>query len=140
MPTKSQPPLQLTTQPSVRLRQFIVVVHVLALAACLANALAVMYKIGLIVFVAGHYCRTRMHNKSQAWQIRHDDTKGWQIWIDGQFQVINILGSTVTTTIVILLHFYSKDRGRQNIAIPYDALPTDDFRQLIARLRTSTTK
>ncbi len=137
---KSQPPLQLTLQPSTRLKQFLIIVHTLALAACMANALAPVFKIGLAAVVGVHFGFTHKRLKNEYWIIRHTDVNGWETLIDGQFEAIQILDSTVITTFVIFLHFKYRSKVKCHIAVLSDALATDDYRQFIVRLKTTRIK
>lgn len=137
---KIQPPLQLALQPSCRIRQFIVIIHVLALAACVFNALAVLYKIGCVVSVALHFWYSSKNINLEPKGIRHDEVTGWQVLVNGQFIAINIINSTVVTTFAIFLHFKYPDGKRVNIFIPSDSLANGAYRQLIVRLKTTTAK
>nr|WP_143341547.1 protein YgfX [Crenothrix polyspora] len=137
---KSQPLLQLTLQSSTRLKKFIIILHVLALAACMANALAAVFKMVLAAFVGVHFWFTHKRLKNEYWEIRHTDAGGWEALINGQFEAIRILDSSVITTFVIFLHFKYRNTVRCNLVILSDALIADDYRQFIVRLKTTSAK
>jgi hypothetical protein len=137
---KYQPALILTFTPSVRLKHLLIIVHIIALAACLLAYIPVMFKIGLVVCVAVHFRWSDKCLKQQHWQIRHTDENGWEALIDGQFIAINILSSTVITTVVIVLHFEYQNTIKCHLAILNDALNADNYRQFIVRLKTTDIK
>lgn len=137
---KFQPPLQLVLQPSARLKKFIVIIHLLALTACMTNALTPIFKMGLAAIVGVHFWFTRQRLKNEHWVITHNDAGGWEAFINGQFEAIQILDSTVITRVVVFLHFKYRNTVRCNIIILSDALAADDYRQFIVRLKTTRVK
>lgn len=137
---KTEPSLTLAVAPSARLNTCLIMVHVFALTACMANALPIFAKVGLVVGVIIHFLIINKRLKNQCWTIRHSDAFGWQVFIDGQFETIQILYSTVITTFVILLHFQYKNGTRCHLAVLNDALTTADYRQFIVRLKTTQSK
>lgn len=133
-----QPTLQLVIQPSIRLKHYLILIHALALIACLANALAMLYKMILLGMAGVHFVFSwRQYINGRHLAIRHSDVAGWEVLLDHGYEPIKVLGSTVTTTFAIFLHFTGRDNVRHNAIILNDALSADDYRQLLVRLRTA---
>lgn len=134
----SQPTLQWVIQSSTRLRHYLILIHVLALVACLANALAMLYKMLLLGVVIMHFRFSwRKYINSRHLAIRHSDVAGWEVLLGHRYEPIKVLGSTVTTTFAIFLHFTGHNNARHNAIILNDALFADDYRQLLVRLKTA---
>jgi hypothetical protein len=140
MPKKIQAQLTLAIVPSQRLKYGLVVVHILAVIACLINALPLVVKTGLALAVAGYYLFISKRLAHECWTIRHSDFFGWQILVNGQFEAIKILDSTVLTPFAIFLHFRYNSAKKGYLALFNDALTNDDFRQCVVRLKTTRTK
>lgn len=129
---KLEPVLILNLTSSPRLNRLLMLLHLLALIACVANALAMPIKILIFVTVMVHgYWLKQQLLKPQP-VIQHSSEQGWQI--DGQPMQIN--ASTVISTLAIFLH-YTVAGKRQHLLIANDALNTDGYRQLIVRLKTT---
>lgn len=63
--------------------------------------------------------------------IKHSEKLGWQISNGGDFEVVEILTSTVITTVFIFLQIQDKP----TIIIANDALSEDDYRRFIVKLK-----
>jgi hypothetical protein len=137
---KCEPPLILAILPSARLKQCLGIFHVLALIACMANTLPLVFKMALMAGIAVHYGFIHKRVLNQCHTIRHTDVFGWQIGVDGQFEAMQVLDTTVLTRFVIFLHYKYQNTVRCNIAIPCDALTADDYRQFMVRLKTTRAK
>lgn len=134
----SQASLQWFIQSSAWLRHYLILVHGLVWMACLVNALALSYKLILLGVVGVHFAFSwSRHTKNRRLAIRHSHVAGWEVSLGQGYEPINVLGSTVTTTFAIFLHFTTRDNVRHNALILNDALLADDYRQLLVRLRTA---
>lgn len=144
---KNQISLLITLGVSKRLKNCVFFIHALALAACLANALALTVKVGLCALIVMH-CRLavrRLNNENHT--IRYSEALGWELSGGHDFESIQILKSTVITTQVLFLHFkYSfqtqpwKSFHIKTLLILNDALTDDDYRFLIVKLKTTAIK
>ncbi len=136
MPKKHDLPLLLELKPSQRLKLLLVVMHGLALAASIANALPVAVKLALLAGLCLHFWFVIKRFKSEQRIIKHSDALGWEVSYGNDFESIQILNSTVITVFAIFLHF-KNSAGKQSMLIVNDALTEDDYRRLIVRLKTA---
>lgn len=144
MSKKYQPALLLTLKPSKRLKQIVVVVHILALGACIANILAIAVKIGLVAIICLHlWLAVRRLNAEQP-TIKYTETFDWEISEGHDFVPIEILKSTVITTCVLFLHFKQRSRNgfrkpgaKKTVLVLKDMLTEDDYRSLTVKLKTA---
>ncbi|MGZ8236817.1 MAG: protein YgfX [Methylobacter sp.] len=139
MPKKHEPSLSVELQPSRRLKQLLVIMHLLALASSIANALPVIVKLAMVIGIGLHLYFVLTRLKSDQYVIKHSETSGWEIASDNDFKPIQILNSTVITLFAIFLHF-NKNAHKQSVLIVNDALSEDDYRRLIVRLKTANKK
>jgi hypothetical protein len=133
---KHESPLSVELRPSRRLKQLLAVMHLLALAASIANALPVIVKVALVIGIGLHFFLALTRLKSEHYAIRHSETSGWEIASENDFKPVQILNSTVITLFAIFLHF-DKNAHKQSVLIVNDALSEDDYRRLIVRLKTA---
>ena len=63
--------------------------------------------------------------------IKHSEKLGWTISNAGDFEPVEILTSTVITTVFIFLQIQDKP----SIIIANDALSEDDYRRFIVKLK-----
>lgn len=136
MSPKHPPSLLLELRPSNRLKQLLVVTHVLALGSSIANTLPVTVKLLLLIGICLHLFFVVNRLKSKQYNLKHSETSGWEISGGNDFKAVQILGSTVITVFAIFLHFNQNGR-RQSVLIVNDALTEDDYRRLIVRLKTA---
>jgi hypothetical protein len=144
---KNQISLLLTLGVSDLLRNSVILIHALALAACMANALALTVKVVLCAFILMH-CRFAVRRlNTENHTIRYSEALGWELSGGRDFASIQILKSTVITTQVLVLHFkYSfqaqswKSFHVKSLLILNDALADDDYRFLIVKLKTTAIK
>ena len=126
-------------KPSKRLKQLLVVTHVLALGSSIVNALPVAVKLALSTGICLHFGFTVKRLTSKTYNIKHTEEFGWEISDGNDFESIQILNSTVITVFAIFLHF-NKNAHKQSLLILNDALTEDDYRRLIVRLKTAGKK
>ncbi len=80
------------------------------------------------------------HNSSALGRVlSYTETQGWQLAIGQTVETITIQPTTFISTFIILLHYKTPQGPCQVLAIPYDALPRNDFRTLYVILKTSQT-
>jgi hypothetical protein len=133
---KHEAPLLVELRPSRRLKRLLAVMHLLALASSIANALPVIVKLVLVIGIGLHFYLALTRLKSEQYAIRHSETSGWEIASGNNFKPVQILNSTVITLFAIFLHF-DKNAHKQSVLIVNDALSEDDYRRLIVRLKTA---
>lgn len=118
-------------RPSKNLQRLVIVIHVIALGASIANASPFMLKLGIVALIGLNFKINfpRLNNEQR--KIRYTEKLGWEISEGGDFEVAAVLRSTVVTTAFIFLQMQNKS----TILIASDALSEDDFRQLIVKLK-----
>ncbi|MDP3589992.1 MAG: hypothetical protein Q8R54_05570 [Methylobacter sp.] len=137
MPKKHEFPLLLELNPSKRLSQLLVVMHVLALGSSIANALPLAAKLALLAAICLHLWFVFRRLKSKQYIIKQSEAAGWEISdVHDFFEPVHILNSTVITVFAIFLHF-NNHAGKQSVLIVNDALSEADYRRLIVRLKTA---
>ncbi len=139
MPQKHEPSLSVELKPSKRLKRFLVIMHGLALAASIANALPITVKLALLTGICLHLRLMIKRLKNQRHKIIQSEALGWEVSDGNDFEPVQILNSTVITIFAIFLHF-NKNAHRQSVLIVNDALSEDDYRCLIVRLKTTGKK
>ncbi len=73
--------------------------------------------------------------------VRHSSLRGWELAdLDGKYYSIEVLPSTIITSILLVLHFKQQSKPKQTILICKDALINDDYRKLMVALRISGLK
>ncbi|MDO9164389.1 MAG: hypothetical protein Q8N35_14750 [Methylococcaceae bacterium] len=142
---KQQTPLSLELKSSTRLKQVVILIHLLAAAACIYTALAIAIQISLLTVVAIHFYYLSKRLKTTFADIKYSEMTGWEISeADEPFASVQILTTTVTTTFAVILHYqYDSIPSRKAIKtllIMHDALPKNDFRQLLVSLKTTKNK
>jgi hypothetical protein len=118
-------------KPSKILQRLFIVIHVLALGASIANALAFSLKLGIAVLIGINFKMNFPSLKIERRNIRYTEKLGWEISEGGDFEAVHILRSTVVTTFFIFLQMQNKP----TILIASDSLNEDDYRQLIVKLK-----
>lgn len=126
----------LELKPSQRLERLLVVMHLLALASSIANALPIPVKLALLTGILIHFSFNIKHLKRKHYKIKQSDAFGWEISDGNDFKPVQIMNSTVITLFAIFLHF-NNDADKQAVLIVNDALAEDDYRRLIVRLKTT---
>jgi toxin CptA len=139
LPKKHEAPLLLDLKQSRKLRQLLVVIHLLALGSSIANALPITVKLVLLIGICIHFWFIIKQLKTKHYKIKHTESSGWELADGNDFEAIEIINSTVITTFAIFLHF-RKNSKKQSLLIPNDALTEDDYRRLIVRLKTAGKK
>jgi len=136
---KHEAPLLVELRPSRRLKQVLAVMHLLALASSIANALPIIVKLALVIGIGLHFYLALTRLKSEQYAIKHSEASGWEIASGNGFKPVQILNSTVITLFAIFLHF-DKNAHKQSVLIVNDALSEDDYRRLVVRLKTADKK
>ena len=147
MSDKYQTALLLTLKPSKRLLWMVLFVHTIALGASMANALPFVIKISLFTLICLHCWLTVRHLNTEHYTIKHTDTLGWEVSEGFDFASVEILKSTVFTTVALFLHFkYDsqvqswKPGHKKTLLVVNDALAEEDYRCLIVKLKTTAIK
>ncbi len=128
--------LRLTAQASQWLIGITLLAHLLALLACAANALPLAVKIVMVSTVAGNGWAVVRYLQAQQLAITHSTRSGWAV----NGQAVTVLAATTVSQFAIFLQFAvqnNKRAARHSAIICGDALDKDDFRQLLARLKTT---
>lgn len=135
MSKQNEPPLMLELQPSDRLQQAMMILHLFACVAGIANSLAMPIKLVLCVAVCVNLGFIIKRLSSQHYKIRYSQQLGWEIaHLDG-FTPVRILKSTVITTFVIILDVKPQNKDKTTLLVVSDALCADDYRQFIVKLK-----
>ena len=139
--------LLLTLNPSKRLKKWVIIVHIIALGASVANALVFAIKISLFACIGMHCWLTVRRLNTEHYAIKHTEALGWEVSEGGDFAPVEILKSTVITPFVLFLHFtYSyqdqtgKPGDKKSLLVLRDALNEEDYRCLIVKLKTTSIK
>ncbi|WP_332309797.1 protein YgfX [Methylosarcina fibrata] len=136
-------PLIAACRPSSMLKRTVMAAHGLALAACLANALPVLYKMMLSIAVAGHLYHALKRQNAGLLSLKYSDAGGWQIAHGDEFEPVAIMKSTVVTPVAVWLHVQSRPktgffaRSDRAFLVPYDCLDEDGYRRLVVTLKTT---
>jgi len=83
---------------SKRLKKLVILVHIIAFGAIMANALGATMKISLFTLNCLHYWLTVRRLKAKYYTIKYSEALGWELSEGGDFAPIEILASTVITT------------------------------------------
>ena len=113
--------------------------HLLATFACFSNGLPSHYQlIALFIVIISASFYWQDYKKFQPYNIRHNETLGWQLAkIENDYQNIIILPTTVLTAQFIILHFRFKMGRKQALLIVNDTLDKQDYRYLLVELKVS---
>ncbi len=130
---KQDAPFLVELKPSRMVQRMLIVIHFIALAASIVNALPLPLKLGTAALVGLNYRLTLPRFNKEQRKIRHTEKRGWEISAGNDFEAVDLLNSTVVTTFFIFLHLQNKP----SILIAKDALSEGDYRQLIVKLKMS---
>lgn len=134
MSAKTETPLRLELKCSKHLINIMIFMCASALLASTMNSLPVTVKAVLFIAIVlyGSVELTRL--RTQQYCLEHIET-GWRLAAGHEFAEIEILPSTVVSTVAIFLHYKTEKIPKQSLLIFSDALAKDDYRQLIVRLK-----
>lgn len=128
---KHTTPFLAQLKPSKKIQQFLIVIHLLALAASFTNALPTFVKLCIATLIAVNFkMNYRQYHKEQR-IIKYTEKSGWEVSVSGDFEPVHILKSSVITTTLIFLQLQNKP----TVVIAKDALSDDEYRQLIVKLK-----
>jgi hypothetical protein len=130
-------PVQFEIYSSKNLKYFIIITHLFAIMACLANALPGWIKLMLVLAVSFHgFLMWRMYfQKPSNIKLSYRQKAGWQLETKDEIHAIQILASTVLSDYAIILHFAPAFGKKQSILIVKDAMLSDAFRELTVALK-----
>jgi hypothetical protein len=147
MADKYQTTLLLTLKPSKRIKKMVIIIHILALCASLANTLDFAIKISLFALIGIHYWLAVRRLNAEHYTIKHTEAFGWEVSEGCDFASVEILKSTVITTFALFLHFKHGVQARSWMHGPEktrlvlnDMLTEEDYRCLIVKLKTTAIK
>ncbi len=118
-------------KPSKKLRQLCILVHAIALGASFANAFPLYLKLLLSVLIAINFIIQYQCLKVENHIIKYMEARGWAMSEGQEFTAVEILKSTVVTTLFIFLHMQNKPP----LLIANDSLAEHEYRQLIVKLK-----
>ena len=124
-------PFAAELKPSKKLQRFFIFTHLIAIGASLANALPMSMKLALLALISINYAKFYQRLNKEQRKIRFTEKQGWQLSEHGEFESVTVLKSTVITTTFIFLHLKNKPA----FIIANDALPEDEYRRLIVKLK-----
>lgn len=142
---KQPTPLLLELKPSARLKQGIILIHLIAAVAGIYNALAVTIQISVFTAVAIHLYADIKRLKDTSVKIKYSEMTDWEISeADEQFASVQILTTTVITSFVMILHYRHESilspKRIKTLLIMNDSLSKNDFRRLLVSLKTTKNK
>lgn len=124
-------PFVIELKPSKKLQRLIIVIHLIALVASVVNSLPIAVKLAIAAVIGLNFKINCPRLKIEKRKIRYTEKLGWEISDGGDFEAVEILKSTVVTTVFIFLQMHNNP----TILIANDALREDDYRQLIVKLK-----
>ena len=125
------PPFVAELKPSSKLQHFIAVLHILALAASIINALPIVIRLLIAVLIGLSFVISLHKLKIEHRIIRYSEKRGWELSEGGDFAPVTILKSSVVTPLFIFLHI----QNRPTLLVVNDVLSEDVFRGLIVKLK-----
>ncbi|MFZ2726400.1 MAG: protein YgfX [Methylococcaceae bacterium] len=142
-------PLSVTVKPSKRLNQLLLLLYGLAAIASVLNTLPLLTQFFLLCFLWLQYQLSYQHLAKQSLTLCYSQNVGWQFLENNEFIAIEILKSSVITSVALFLHFKKRDlpthpfkklfavwqNPDKTIVIVYDALNAEDYRKLIVWLK-----
>ncbi len=128
---KENAPFVAELKPSKKLQHFVVLIHTVALVAGFANSLPLVVKLVLAFGIGLNIKFTYPKFQKEQRTLRYSVKRGWELSDGGDFIQVDILKSTVLTTVFIFLHLQDKPA----IVIANDALSESDYRQLLVKLK-----
>jgi len=132
---QNQPLLTWELKPSNRLKRAMMILHLFACVAGIANSLAIPIKFILCAVICLNLGFIIKRLASQYYKIRYSQQLGWEIAQLEGFIPVRILNATVITPFVIILAVKLQNGNDITLVVASDALATDDFRQLIVHLK-----
>jgi hypothetical protein len=125
-------------QTSPRLKQFIGIVHGLAIFAVLITDIATITRGCLLVLLILHASRMIIQLQKERYQVKYSTDFGWQLAEnDNDFSSVTVLHSTVLIPMISFLHLKKLNGQQKMLLILPDMLANDVYRQLIVRLKTT---
>jgi hypothetical protein len=128
---------QIEVKSSKILMFFICIIHVLAVYSCLLAAVPIVIKIVLPVGIL-LFLMLSLYQKSKltGLKLQYSSSQAWQVAMVGaDYSQIQILPSTVITSLVIFLHYKKQSGKKQSMLIFNDAVSPEAFRKLTVELR-----
>jgi hypothetical protein len=138
--TKYATSLRLELKPSRLYSRLIVIAHLLALAACLFNALPLALRsLGFAAVMLNLFHALQQNRRvCRLIEFHYSDAGGWNLCSDGKSLAISLSASTISTSWIVLLHYRIEGRrGLQTLPIFCDAVAAEDYRQLKVALRVA---
>lgn len=144
-PTLSTPSVRFLRFKLQRSRTFqvaIVFVHALAAVASFSNALPLWAQLLLFSAVALSLIivlkRYVFSDPVDAVEVAWREEDGWRLRVRAEDAVpVRLLGTSVVTTVVTILHFMTEQGKRHEVVVFRDALDAESYRLLRVILRTA---
>lgn len=133
--------LQVSPGSSRLCRNYLILIHSLALLAAANNDLPVAYRVLLAATVSLNFGFSfkRYIVAPPGFTLRHSEAYGWQLAEgDGVFFPVTLRRSTVSSALLSIVHVERPDGKKQSLLIFSDSLPADQYRQLRVALKIST--
>ena len=139
MLSQNETSLLLEPEASRYFAVIIVVVHGLAIIAGIVNVLPFAVKLPLIMAVCFSLIKLlrQYYFSPQNFRISYSGSRGWQFATANDYYPIEILGTTVITNLVTILHFKGQDGKKWTILVFSDAVTAEDYRKLKVQLKIS---
>lgn len=131
---KERTPFLAELKPSKNLQYLVMLTHGLAIAASFANTLPMLVKIIVVLCIFLHFKFTFPKFCQEHRKLKYSDKRGWELADGGDYEQVEVLPSTVLTTVFIFLHL----RNRTALVIANDALSESDYRHLLVKLKMTS--
>lgn len=112
--------------------------HLLALVACLGNALPFVLRLLGVAMVAASLMLSLRENRvtSRAIGLNYSEAGGWTLCVCGDTHKVEIMASTVYLSWLIVLHYrVMQERDLRTLLIFRDAVGDENYRKLKVALR-----
>lgn len=123
---------------SKTVRLILIGIHGLAILATLANTLPWAIKIILLVLIIGYLVAYLYHCKHSKYRdsIYFSEAEGWSTGFNkNQIQPVKLLGSSLSTRWIIVLHFKMVDTSTRSLLIYRDSLSAKQYHHLRLMLK-----
>lgn len=132
-----EPSYSFQPQSSQYIELSCILMHGLAVIATAANTLPLLIKTIIFSTIVIHLCfylHQIKHLKHH--HIHFSDADGWSIGLnENPSQAVTLIGSSLSTRWLILLHFKTEKHPSQSLLIGRDSLSTHDYQRLRLMLK-----
>ncbi|MBM4207419.1 MAG: hypothetical protein FJ190_05165 [Gammaproteobacteria bacterium] len=132
---KESSPFFAEIKPSKKLQRLVMLFYALALAAGFANALPLAVKLAVAAAIVLSFKFSYPKFQQDQRKLKYSEKRGWELSDGGDYIQVEVLPSTVLTTVFIFLHL----RHQPAMVIANDSLSESEYRQLLVKLKMTAT-